>query len=620
MIPLLPSFALVLCVPSQLRDGADPVQFVDEAAARGVDVVGFGRGSAMCDLDGDGLLDIVATNAGHDTWYFRQLPSGSFQEMTSAWGMPQDTKQTWGVLAADFDGDGDVDLYFPCGAFSGPEQNRFLRNDLDTLGTFTDVTAASGDAGSLVESNFGGAVLDYDRDGDLDIFLSSTQPYQNTTPVRNTLLRNDGSLVFTDVSAQAGIVELGNFKHCGAADYDADGWVDIGVGDYSGRPLLYRNLGNGTFEEVGLQAGLDDPNLNFGFVFDEFDGDGRMDVLLPKYVHGANSGSTTTKVYLNNGDGTFRDVSAGSGLGGQEDMGHNTADFNGDGFADYLSGTGHPFNESPDYLYMIRPNLGNGIRVLDLSSYSGIRGNGWTRGHGTPVGDLDGNGFLDFFLDAGGPASMSGTAERSALWMNQGNGNAWVAFELVGVVSNREGIGAVAHVRLENGRLVTAHRAVGKGFCNTDAPRLHFGLGNTHRAEKLEIHWPSGIVQTILDFTPRQVHRIEEAGILSDDLMQIGGSVTVDACGPAGFQVDLYGSENTANRIAPGLGGLALLAPPVRLLGSVTLGSDGRGAIVVQVPNNPNLIGRNYHMQGRLLDPSSSARDMLTNRLDFVVQ
>ena len=177
----------------------------------------------MVDLDGDRLLDIITGNDGNPNGFFLQLPDHTFKNVNVTWGIVSDKRSTWATLVADFDNDGDPDVYFANGIPGQP--NQLLRNDLNSTGVFTDVSDQSG-AASLSNRNFGGTTLDYNRDGLLDIFL--TNP--NSGPC--FLLRNDGDLVFTDVSFEAGIVHAGTFRHCSVGDFDNDGWWDIAVGDF----------------------------------------------------------------------------------------------------------------------------------------------------------------------------------------------------------------------------------------------------------------------------------------------------------------------------------------------------------------------------------------------------
>ncbi len=616
--------ALVALTPAgfaQNTNGAFPMVFQNIAPQAGVNVPCFGRGGATVDLDGDGLLDLIATSASIQTYYFRQTPTG-FQEMTQAWSIPQDTKQTWGVVAADFDSDGDPDLYFPCGGFHLAEPNRFLRNDLNTLGRFTLLTAAvAGDAVAVADSNFGCTAADFDRDGDLDLFTSATITYGSVTPQPLRLFRNDGNLHFTDVTQQSGMTHRGNFKHVGAGDFDNDGWMDFGVGDYDGPSRLYRNNHDGTFVELAAAVGVDHPGKNFGFVFTDFDNDGWQDVMLPKYLHGGTSHTDTTKLFLNNGDGTFRDVSAASMIGGQEDMGHNVGDINADGFPDIYIGAGHPSTVSLDVMYLVRPDGVGGLRALDVSVQSGIRSAGPGRNHGTPFADLNRDGYLDIWAVNGGPSVQAATIQEAYLWRAQGNPNEWFSAELRGLVSNRDAVGARMTALTQDGREIRRTVTAGKGFANTDEHRTHFGLGETQGVQYLQILWPSGIEQHVLAPALRSRLDVVESGIWTTDTARIGDLLDVDFCGPQGQEFDLFIGAAPSLTLRPDLGGFLRIAPPLVYLPPVAIGPTGQGVISLSIPNQSVLVGQMLYVQAGMHHPlQPAATRMLTNRLDLRIQ
>lgn len=611
-------------LPAQSLNGARPVRFFNLAPQAGVDVACFGRGSAVVDLDNDGLLDLVATSAGVRTHYFRQLPSGGghtapqFQEMTAAWQIPQDTKQTWGVVAADFDNDGDKDLYFPCGGFHYAEANRLLRNDLDTSGRFTLMgPAQAGDAVSLLDPSFGASAADVDRDGDLDLFTSAAVTFGGTTDQPCRLLRNDGGLHFTDVAHAIGITALGNYRHTGVGDIDNDGWPDLGVGQSGGPSRLFHNNGDGTFQEIAQLVGLADPDKNFGFVFDDFDNDGWQDVFLPQYLH--NHAHGTSRLFLNNRNGTFRDVSAASRIGTHEDMGHNVGDLNADGHPDIYIGAGHPNTTSYDLLFIVRPNGSGGLALKDLSEHSRIRTEGEGRNHGTPFGDVNGDGFVDIWAVNGGPSTVPSSIQPAYLWLNEGNQNRWLKADLRGLISNRDALGARMSVLTSDGREV--HRAVtaGRGFTNTDAHETHFGLGRTDRARWLKILWPSGFEQYLLDPPLEETSKIVETVIWTEGTARPGQTLAIEAAGPAGAKVHVMIAIAPDFVIRPDLGGILLIRAPWSELAPATFGGSGFATVPMPIPADPTLIGRTLYLQARI-SPAAGGEASLTNRLDLVIQ
>ncbi|MEP0846379.1 MAG: VCBS repeat-containing protein [Phycisphaerae bacterium] len=481
--------------------------FNDAGPAAGVNSIGYGRGAAMVDLDGDGLLDIVATYAGMPASFFRQRSDHTFELANSAWGIPGDAAQKWGVVVADFDNDGDPDVFFPTGGFLAYEPDILLRNDLNMLGVFTDVSVDAGDVW-LLSKNFGATALDYNRDGLLDIFVTVSDASRQCL-----LLRNDGGLHFTDVSASAGISAAGQYRHCSSGDFNNDGWWDIAAGNEVSSNLLYRNNGNGTFTDVAVPAGVGSPLANFGLVLEDFDNDGWMDIYVPKYQV---TPLVSSQVCRNNGNGTFSDLSLAAGMTGQADMGHNTGDLDSDGFPDIFIGTGSPPQPYLDVLFRMTVDAAGRWHATDVSKESGILKNGPTRCHGIAMGDYDQDGDVDVFACNGGPSNGENTIETAFLWQNAGNAHHWVGLRLHAVVSNRSAVGARAVAVTASGRKVFRALRAGNGFANTDSPVLHFGLGAETQVARIEIFWPSGMVQAIAEPAIDQVTEVYEAGIAGD--------------------------------------------------------------------------------------------------------
>ena len=498
-----------------LTSSASNAEFLlqNKAPESETDAPSYGRGAAMVDLDGDGLLDLISANDLMVTHFYRQLPDHSFVDAIETWGIPeaQAEDHTWGVLAADFDNDGDDDVYFLNLGY--PEhRNRLLRNDIASTGAFTDVTGSSGDA-VMIPRNFGGTTLDYNNDGLLDIFLTGPKP-----SLHNFLLRNDGNLSFSDVSESAGFTKSDNFRHCSAGDYNNDGCIDLAVGVFHGSNYLYRNNCDGTFTDVAAEAGITRTNdQNFGFVFEDFDNDGWMDLWAPKYYwQGAEPGQTG-ELYRNNGNNTFSNVTAAAGLTGQSDMGHSTGDVNGDGYPDIYIGTGHPGYRADDLLLLVKPNGKGGFTTADVSVSSGITSSGETRSHGMAFGDYDLDGRIDIWVNNGGPPIDDGDEtgdmvqiQESFLWNGSENDYNWIALQLTGTESNRTAVGTRIVTITSSGREIHRMLRVGHGFANTDSHIQHFGLGNETTVKQIVITWPSGSTQTIINPAINQVIQVTE--------------------------------------------------------------------------------------------------------------
>jgi hypothetical protein len=604
------SILILLLVQVMARSLAAQVVFSDQAPATGTSNPSFGRAAVMVDFDGDGLLDLMAVNSGMDNAFFRQLPDQGFESVNGAWAIAPDLRAHWGALATDFDGDGDPDVYVINGGFSATESNQVLRNDLAGAGVFTDVGASSGD-GALVSQNFGGAALDQDLDGDLDIFLTTTND------ARCVGLRNDGGMSFTDVSSAAGLVEIGDNRHCSAGDFDNDGWVDVAVGVADGENRLYRNLGDGTFLDVAGPAGVASTPRSFGLVLEDFDNDGWLDVFEPKYQ--PTQVTMISQLFLNDRDGTFTNVSAGAAMTGQSDMGHNTGDVDGDGYPDIYIGTGHPTFEALDLLYLMTPDGSGGLASQDVSDSSGITSIGETRCHGMAFGDYDGDGDMDIYANNGGPEQQPDTLEENALWQNQGNGNGWLSLRLEGVLSNRSAVGARAAATTTAGRQVHRALEVGTGFANTDSPILHFGIGGDAGVTQIELRWPSGMTQTLLKPTLGALTDVTETGMRLTGTPSLGATVSLDLAGPAGHEALIFASLDTIYAPLPKYGGIWQLADPLFEFLVLGLG-PGVASVPFQIPNDPGLSGVTAYFQSWIHEPGVSPGGTISGLVPIAIE
>ena len=608
-------FPLILLTPLLFvgRAQAQALVFDDVAVATGTVNVSFGRACALVDLDRDGLLDLICADDSTPNRFFRQRADGTFEDVAALWGVGLAAELDWGVLAADFDNDGDDDVYFANGGSGDPEDpnrilpNRLLRNDLLSTGKLVDVSSLSGDANDT-NPTFGATALDYDRDGFLDIFCANP----NRTCL---LLRNEGGLTFSDRSSEANLVEVGGWRHPGSADYDNDGWPDVGVGNKLGPNALYRNQQDGTFVDRAAQAGVLDPNDNFGMVFQDYDNDGFQDIYVAKYQLVPQGPSP---VYLNNGDGTFRNVSAGSGMGAHTDMGHNSGDLDADGYPEIMMGTGNPFYGDIDRLYRVLPNGSGGLTITDISLASGFSSGGATRQHGQALGDYDRDGDIDVFCNNGGPSYLPGTIEGSFLWSNRGNGNNWTALDLEGRFSNRTGVGTWARARTDTGRDVYRTLAVGQGFSNTSDHALHFGIGSDGSFERIELHWPSGIVQAIDQPALKTYIRVVETGAILRGSPAVGQFANFDISGRVGDVVELGLSLGTTAIELAGVNGTLELGSPYALLPSLPLDGGGLQSVAVPIPANASLVGVTVYAQAWVHD--NGGLGTLSQLISFTIQ
>lgn len=570
------------------------VRFDDTATAAGVLHDGWGRGAAFADFDQDGLLDIYSTSVTSPDALFRQDPlnPGTFIDMTVAWGIVHDTRGEGGAIVADFDNDGDLDIYLPCGGNSGYQRDKLFRNDINTLGTFTDAIAAGlgGVLRNLNTTSFGASALDFDNDGDLDLFLANNMhDVPSVVYPPNTLLRNDGGFNFTDVSVPMGITHTGDFRHCGAADFNNDGWVDIGVSDFIGENLLYLNNGGTGFTEVHQQVGFVSIDNNFGVMFVDLNNDGWLDIISPRF-------RIWSRVYLNKGNGTFKDITADFGGTSVDVMGHNCGDLDMDGFPEFWIGTGHSASVQKDVFYLTYP-FGNTVMSYDFSKRSGITSKGLTRSHGSPIGDVNGDLYPDLYFNNGGPPSYPNSNMTNSLFMSRGNSNHVLRVTMQGKQNNRSGVGSKLALVMPNGRLIYKTVQAGKGFSNTDEYASYFGLGADTSVSYVQITWPNGALQRVLAPQVDTTIHFVETGIKIQGTPALGGTMDIQAWGPELDDVTIYWSTQPDFIVSQAFGGVLELSQPMASLGTFQLDSTGFYTGQFTLPNDPQLHGTTIYLQ-----------------------
>ncbi len=400
--------------PSALASTVAFPRWHDVAPALGISTRNHAGGGVMDDFDGDGLLDLVSSDSdpcGPMT-AFRNDGKGAFERVTDAWGLGG---QLGGLnlVPGDFDGDGMLDLLVLRGGWWGDRgrmRMSLLRNDLHrAAGRFVDVTVTAG----LAEVSYptqAAAWADYDGDGDLDLYVGNEKG--EAGPFPSQLFRNDGNGHFSDVAAAAGVANLRWAKGVAWGDYDNDGDPDLYVSNI-GPNRLYRNNGDGTFTDVAESAGvLAPPGPSFATWFFDFDNDGDLDLFVndyeatpaavfASYFDGRRSllASGNPVLYRNEGGGRFVDVSAAMGLWRPAlPMGSNYGDLDNDGWPDVYLGTGNPDFDSlmPNQMYR---NV-EGRRFDDVTFAGGF--GHLQKGHGVAFGDIDNDGDQDLFEEMGG--------------------------------------------------------------------------------------------------------------------------------------------------------------------------------------------------------------------------
>tara|TARA_Y100000588_G_scaffold247366_3_gene261783 strand:+ start:1623 stop:3875 length:2253 start_codon:yes stop_codon:yes gene_type:complete len=492
-------------------------RFLNVAPSLGLSTFDMSGGVIVDDFNGDDYLDLIVS-----TWdvkgqlrFFLNKRDGTFTDQTEQAGL-FGLVGGLNIVQADYDNDGDVDLFVMRGAWlheHGRHPNSLLRNNGN--GTFTDVTFAVG-LGDVHYPTQTASWGDYDNDGDLDLYIGNESSSRLSAP--NQLFRNNNDHTFTDVAALAGVMNHGYTKAVVWGDFDADRFLDLYVSNGDGRNRLYRNNGNGSFTNVARQRGVERPLSSFPAWFWDVDNDGVLDLYVSAYAadveHMAASamnlpvGVELARLYRGIGAGRFQDVSSSYNLGQPNAaMGGNFGDLNNDGYLDFYVGTGYPPYHS------LMPNVMNinvkGSRFVD-ATYSGGFGH-LQKGHGVAFADLDQDGDQDVFEQMGG--AYPGDRFGNVLYENPGFLNHWISIKLIGVQSNRSAIGARIKIDLlEDGIRRSIYRHVNSGGSFGANPlRQTIGLGQAKKIEKLEIFWPTtGLTQTFSDVLGNQVIRIKE--------------------------------------------------------------------------------------------------------------
>ena len=469
-------------------------QFIDVASDLRMNKIDGGRGSAWGDYDNDGDLDIVAVGTYQPHALYRNNGDGTFTNTADEAGIA-DPRGGWGSLFADYDNDGYLDLYITRGGWSGAAENTLYHNNGD--GTFTDVTNTAGVADP--QSSFCAAWADYDNDGYLDLYVADGVIGDGAA---NVLYRNNGNGTFTNTAETAGVADTGNSLGTAWGDYDKDGYIDLHVVNFGQSNVLYRNNGDGTFTDVTPTTGMNLPVTDaFVTFFLDVDNDADLDIFISNsgsfqaFIAGQITGSAPHDsdrqvLYRNNGDGTFTDVTRESGLyHAFGAMGANFGDINSDGYLDIYLATGAPQMGRLERDALFRNN-GDGT-FTDATVALGLGNVG--KGHGVTFGDIDADGDVDIYVPVGG--AFIGDQWHNLFYQNTGTGNNYLNLKLVGVKSNRDGIGAKVTLRIRD-NIIYREVSGGCGFGSTNSLPLEIGLGTHTKVDTLEIVWPSGQVDT----------------------------------------------------------------------------------------------------------------------------
>ena len=507
----------------------------------------LGAGGAFFDVDSDGNLDLYLVNSGY--WeesaadetlsaLYRNNGDGTFTDITTTAGVGNRGNYGQGAACADYDNDGDVDLYV-----TNFGANVLYRNNGD--GTFTDSTASAGvgDPGWSSSACF----LDYNLDGHLDLFVVNYLVYSLDVPylpcgeedgtqtychpslfegAPDTLYHNNGDGTFTDVSKESGVGGVGGLFHgkglgVVSADFNNDGAPDLYIANDDTRNDFFYNNGDGTFSEISLLAGCaysfnGVAQAGMGVAAGDYNGDGLQDIFV------TNLSYETNALYRNNGDGTFTDVIYEAHLGKESYLfvgfGTGFFDADNDGWLDLFVANGHIIDnieDTHDILTYRQPdqmfrNQGDGT-FQEVSLHAGTYFQSPVVSRGALFGDYDNDGDVDMLVtQSNGPVTL--------LRNETGTQHNWIRIKTVGVISNRDGIGTRVTLTA-GGHTQIREINPGASYLSSHDERLHFGLGTNVTVNRLEVRWQSGVVQVFENLPTNQEHVISEFSDTPEDTL-----------------------------------------------------------------------------------------------------
>jgi len=513
-----------------LKNSVSPQRYTFETMAGGV---------AVFDYNNDALLDIFFTNGaaipslektGPEYWnrLFRNNGDGTFTDVTEKAGL-QGIGYSMGVAAGDYDNDGFVDLYV-----TGVNRNQLFHNNGD--GTFTDVTEKAGVSGIIPKYGKAWSIaagwFDYNNDGLLDLFVVNYLNYNIKTatlcrnqglpaycsPVDflgmpNILYRNNGDGTFTDVSEESHISKyVGKAMGLAFDDYDDNGFTDIFVSNDTFENYLLHNNGDGTFTNVALSAGVaynafGNAIAGMGAEFVDINNDGRPDIFETAMF------GEGFPLYRNLGHGQFEDITAATGLAALTSRstawGVGVFDFDNDGYKDLFTANSDILDNSMELAHRSYPlpdrifrNAGN-LTFADVSSKAGASFQFAAPHRGAAFGDLNNDGKIDAVVTV-----LNGPPE---IWMNRSrNPNHWIILKLVGVRSNRDGLGTKIKITTSLGTQYN-HATTTGSYNSSNDKRVHFGLGSATVVDSIELTWPSGIKQELKNVKADQIVTVTES-------------------------------------------------------------------------------------------------------------
>lgn len=524
-----------LIPPSVFRSDYDIKRFRNIAGNVGLDVGGLAGGVIMEDFDNDNHLDLMCSSMGlkDQLQFFHNNGNGTFTEKTKEAGLIGEVGGL-NLTYADYNNDGYSDVLVLRGGWFGKgglQPNSLLRNNGN--GTFTNVTVETGLLSFHPTQT--ATWFDYNNDGWIDLFIGnestlfpgSATMYEQIHPCE--LYRNNQDGTFTECAQENGVAFVGFVKGVTSGDYNNDGRTDLYISCRSEPNILYRNDGpmpsnelaqpHWRFTNVAYSAGVTEPKYSFPTFFFDYDNDGWLDLFVSGYrIEGVAdiaadylkkpTNGVRAKMYHNNRNGTFTDVTSSVRLNHVlQSMGCGYGDLDNDGFLDFYLGTGDPEFTTLVPNRMFRNAKGRFFQDVTTSGGFGHL----QKGHGIAFGDIDNDGDQDIYEDMGG--ARDGDIAYNTLYENPGHGNQWLMLKLEGVESNRAAIGARVKVivRMTSG-LRTIYRTISTGTSFGNLPsRQEIGLGKAQRIETIEVFWPvTGKTQVFNKLLLNRCYKIRE--------------------------------------------------------------------------------------------------------------
>lgn len=484
----------LLIDPAKFSSQVPFPRFNNVATEVGLDTFGLAGGNAVDDFDGDGLLDVIVSdwNSSAELKYFMNCGDGTFKDRSHEAGF----EGIFGGLNlrhADYDNDGDLDILVLRGGWMDPDAlcvNSLLKND--GRGVFRDVTFLVGLATTHHQTQTADWA-DFDNDGWLDLYIGNEND-------PNQLFKNDGHGQFVDIAQQAGVQNFAYTKGVSWGDYDQDNYPDLYVSNLGTSNRLYHNNQNGTFTDVAERCGVTEPQQSFPVWFWDFNNDGSLDIFVGGYdlEHGIESfvadflelphSADVDHLYQGDGTGRFMNVAQEKQIAKVTlPMGSNFGDVDGDGFLDYYLGTGYTAYDAllPNRLFHNHA----GKEFHDVTMASGL--GHLQKGHGVSIADMDNDGDNDVLIVMGG--AFPGDGFRNALFKNPGFGNHCITLKLVGSRTNRCAIGARIKLVVSNhGEQQVIYRWISSGGSFGGNPfTQQIGIGQADKVDLIEITWPT---------------------------------------------------------------------------------------------------------------------------------